>query len=120
MVDVHRITVTPAGAHVEIRVGGRTVGESDRALVLRERGVRPRWYLPRDDVRTDLLRPSATVTACPFKGRASYWSLEVDGQTHPDLAWSYEDPLPRVRSIAGLLCFYDERAELLVDGARPA
>ena len=45
--------------------------------------------------------------------------LEVDGHTLPDVVWSYEDPLPRVQAIAGLLCFYDERVEVLVDGARP-
>jgi uncharacterized protein (DUF427 family) len=110
----HTITVRPADSRVEVRVGGTTVAASDRALVLHETGLRPRYYLPREDVRTDLLKPTEKATACPFKGQASYWSLELGDETWVDLVWSYETPIPERADITGLLCFYDERVELLV------
>lgn len=108
----HKITITPAGRHVEVRVGDELLAATDRAVVLRETGLPARYYLPREDVRTDLLRPTATQTTCPFKGQASYWSAEVGGETQEDLVWSYETPIPGAEGIAGLLCFYNDRVEL--------
>lgn len=113
----HQITVTPARARVVVSVGGHRVAESDRALVLQEGSLPPRYYLPREDVRTDLLRPSTNTSTCPFKGQASYWSVVVDGQQHDDVVWSYEAPIDDVGEIAGLLCFYNERVELEVEPA---
>jgi uncharacterized protein (DUF427 family) len=110
----HRITVAPADVHVEVRVGRHKVAESDRAVVLEETGLPARYYLPPEDVRTDLLKPTSRTTRCPFKGEASYWSLELDDERHENLVWSYEAPLPEVREIGGLLCFYNERVDLIV------
>jgi uncharacterized protein (DUF427 family) len=64
----------------------------------------------------DLLRPSMTVTHCPYKGTASYWSLEVNGRVHNDLVWTYRTPLPESMKITGLVCFYNEKVDLYVDG----
>ncbi len=114
----HRITVTPADVHVEVRVGGQKVAESDRPVLLDETGLPTRYYLPPEDVRTDLLTPTSRTTTCPFKGEASYWSLQVGEEVHDNLVWSYEAPLLEVGEIAGLLCFYNERVELSVDGER--
>ena len=114
MTTGHTITVRPAGEHVEVRVGGQTVAASDRALVLHETGLRPRYYLPREDVRTDLLKTTDKATTCPFKGQASYWSLQLGDETWVDLVWSYETPIPERAEIAGRLCFYDERVELVL------
>lgn len=111
----HRITVTPADVHVEVSVGGQKVAESDRPVLLHETGLPIRYYLPREDVRTDLLKPTNQTTTCPFKGEASYWSLELADRVHDSLVWSYEAPLPEVREIAGLLCFYNEKVDLIVD-----
>ena len=72
---------------------------------------------------TSLLRPSDTVTHCPYKGAATYWSVELDGTLHEDLIWCYRAPLPESQKIAGLACFYNERVDLFVDGVaqeRPA
>jgi uncharacterized protein (DUF427 family) len=113
MASGHKITITPTDRHIEVTVGGESVAASDRAVVLEESGLPARYYLPRQDVRTDLLRPTATSTTCPFKGQASYWSVEAGGEVHDDLVWSYEDPIPEAAAIAGLMCFYTERgAEL--------
>jgi uncharacterized protein (DUF427 family) len=111
MTSGHRITISPASRHVEISVGGVKLAESDRAVLLEETGIRGRYYLPREDVRTEYLRPTATKTTCPFKGEASYWSVDLDGDVHKDLVWSYESPIPAAAGIAGLLCFYAERVD---------
>ena len=67
-------------------------------------------------MRAELLGPSARQTTCPFKGEASYWSVQVGGDVHEDLVWSYQTPIPEAAAIA-LLCFYNERVELTVSGA---
>ncbi len=118
----HSITITPVEQHVEVRVNGVTVAESDRPVLLDETGLPTRYYLPRDDVRFDLLRATTSETVCPFKGQASYWSVEAGGDVHEDLVWSYEAPIPAAEGVTGLMCFYNERVDLVVDGqaqARP-
>lgn len=112
----HRITVTPTDVHVEVRVGGRIVAESDRPVLLDETGLPTRYYLRPDDVRTDLLKPTSRTTTCPFKGTASYWSLHLGDKVYEDLVWSYQAPLPEVAEISGLLCFYNEKVDLIVGG----
>ena len=116
MATGHTITTTQGNAHVVVTLGGTKLAESDRPVLLDETGLPTRYYLPRADVRTDLLRATDTHTTCPFKGVASYWSAEVDGEVHEDLVWSYPDPIPQAAQIAGLLCFYPDRVELSVDG----
>ena len=78
-----------------------------------------RYYLPRADVRMDLLRATSFATQCPFKGDASYWTLELESGAHDGIAWSYETPIERSAGIAGLVCFYNERADLTVQPAGP-
>jgi uncharacterized protein (DUF427 family) len=68
-------------------------------------------------VRTELLRPTDHQTTCPFKGEASYWSVQVGDEVHENLVWSYQAPIPSAAAIAGLMCFYNERVELTVNGA---
>jgi uncharacterized protein (DUF427 family) len=116
MTQGHRITITPAEVHVEISVDGVKLAESNRPVLLEETGLPTRYYLPREDVRTDLLRPTSSETTCPFKGQASYWSAEVDGRTHDDLVWTYERPIPEAEGITGLMAFLTERVDLIVDG----
>jgi uncharacterized protein (DUF427 family) len=64
----------------------------------------------------DLLRPTSFRTTCPFKGEASYWSLDIDGQTHDGIVWSYEEPLPAAVEITRMMAFYPDRAQVTVDG----
>jgi uncharacterized protein (DUF427 family) len=120
MATGHTITTTPKQLHVEVTLNGEKLAESDRPVLLDETGLPTRYYLPREDVRTDLLEPTDSVTTCPFKGQASYWSAEVGGETHEDLVWSYENPIPQAEQIAGLMCFYPDRVVLTVDGAPAA
>ncbi|MCX2923802.1 DUF427 domain-containing protein [Streptomyces sp. NEAU-W12] len=99
----HRITLEQSERHVRVVHGGEVLAESDRALVLRETGCPPRYYIPSGDVRLDLLTPSDTRTHCPFKGTASYWSRPGTA----DLVWAYPDPKPDVAGIKDHLCFYE-------------
>jgi uncharacterized protein (DUF427 family) len=116
MAQGHQITITHPELHVEVSVAGVKVAESDRPVLLDETGLPTRYYLPREDVRTELLKPTNAETTCPFKGQASYWSLEAGGEVHDDIVWSYQNPIPKAGEIAGLLCFYNERVDLAVDG----
>src|SRR5688572_5136183 len=118
MTQGHTITITPADQHVEVHIDGVKVAESVRPVLLEETGLPTRYYLPREDVRTDLLRPTTSETVCPFKGQASYWSVEVDGEVHDDIVWSYESPIPDAEGITGLMSFYNERVDLVVDGQK--
>ncbi len=121
MASGHQITITPTARHVEVFLGGEKLASSDRAVVLTETGLPDRYYLPAEDVRTGLLRPTATKSTCPYKGEASYWSAEAGGQVHRDIVWSYPDPIPSAAGIAGLLCFWPERgAEVRVSEPAPA
>ena len=69
-----------------------------------------------DESNVRALVERATVTSCPYKGNARYWSVVVDGTTHEDVAWGYDFPLPESIRIAGLIAFYSERVDLYVDG----
>src|SRR5215207_6845132 len=113
----HTVTITPSDAHVEVRLDGELLAASDRPLRLSETGLPDRWYLPRDDVRMDLLRATSFRTTCPFKGDASYWSAEVGQTTHDGIVWAYEEPIEAAADIAGYLSFYPTRTEITVDGA---
>jgi uncharacterized protein (DUF427 family) len=95
-----------------VEVDGVTVADSRHARILFETGLPARYYLPKTDVRLDLLEHTDTVTHCPYKGSAEYWS--VNG--HEDLAWSYRTPLPESERIAGLIAFYNEKLDIYLDG----
>ena len=109
----HRVDTLRSSRRVEVYVKGERVANSVRPLVLYETSLPARYYLPATDVRTDLLTASETISYCPYKGWARYLS-------HPevaDVAWSYPDPIPENPKIRDLICFYNERVDLVVDGS---
>lgn len=107
-----RVDCIASTRHVKVKLGGEVVAESDHPIILFETGLKPRYYLPKLDVRMDLLRPSDTHTACPYKGTASYYSMEVGGKLYEDIVWYYPQALPESMPIAGgYLCFYDEKVD---------
>jgi uncharacterized protein (DUF427 family) len=112
----HRVDVLHSSRHVRVEIDGVTVADSVRPTILFETGLPPRYYLPLPDTRTDLMAPTATVSHCPYKGAASYWSVDAGTGLHPDIAWGYRAPLPESQKIAGLACFYNEKVDLYVDG----
>ena len=112
---LHRVSTEHADAHVVVRHDGTVLADSRRPVLLHETGLRARYYLPREDVRLELLEPSARTTRCPWKGEASYWSARVGDTLLEDVVWSYVDPIADVPAIKGLLCFYDERLDVVVE-----
>ena len=106
-----RIDVVPCPARVRVEFGGEVVADSTRALVMREADYPPVHYFPRDDVRMDLLVRTEHATRCPYKGDASYWTVESGGRTAENAVWSYEDPIPGMTGIAGYLAFYRNRMD---------
>ncbi|MFC7243071.1 DUF427 domain-containing protein [Catellatospora aurea] len=115
--DPHtRVDILASSRHVRVEVDGVTVAESHRPMVLFETGLPPRFYLPKTDVRLDLLKPTDTVSHCPYKGQAEYWSVRAGDTVHDDLVWSYRTPLHESRKIEGLVSFYNEKVDLYVDG----
>ncbi|MGQ0465132.1 MAG: DUF427 domain-containing protein [Sporichthyaceae bacterium] len=110
------IEVVESTRQVRIELDGVVLAESKDARILSEGRLRPRYYLPEADVRMDLLTPSDTSSRCPYKGAAEYWSVAVGGNVHPDVAWTYRSPIPERADIAGLICFYDEKVDLYLDG----
>jgi uncharacterized protein (DUF427 family) len=114
----HRVDVRRSSRHVRVELDGQVLAESTRPTMVFETGLPVRHYLPPEDVDTSLFEPSGTVTACAYKGIAAYRSLVLPEHTVADLVWTYADPLPDAVAITGLLCFFEERVDLTVDGVR--
>jgi uncharacterized protein (DUF427 family) len=112
----HRVDVLSSSRHVRVAVAGETLAETRRPWLLFETGLPTRYYLPKADVRMDLLVPTDRATQCPYKGRARYWSARVGDRVEEDLAWSYPFPIPECPKIQNLIAFYNERADIWVDG----
>lgn len=112
----HRVACRTTSRHVLVTLDGEVLADSRRAVLLLETNLPGRYYLPRSDVRPDLLTPSATRTECAYKGVASYWSARVGDRAVPDLAWGYEEPLTEGLPVAGHVCFWSERTDLSLDG----
>jgi uncharacterized protein (DUF427 family) len=115
-----RIDILPSSREVVVRRGDVELARTTHAHVLHETGLPVRWYLPRVDVRMDLLQPSDTVTHCPYKGRASHLSAQLGDEVVADVAWTYPAPLPESEQVAGLVSFYDDKVTITVDGEPPS
>jgi uncharacterized protein (DUF427 family) len=113
-----RIDILHSSRHVEVEVNGVKIADTHKPTLLFETGLPTRYYMPKVDVRMDLLTRTNSVTGCAYKGFAQYWSVEAGGETFEDLAWSYKTPLPENVKIAGFVAFYNERADIIVDGER--
>ncbi|HEX6231873.1 MAG TPA: DUF427 domain-containing protein [Jiangellaceae bacterium] len=114
----HRVDVRRSNRHVRVVADGEVVADTHRPALLSETGLPNRYYVPLDDVRRGLLEPSATHTVCPYKGRASYHTLDVGGRRIPDAAWSYLEPLKNALKVRDHLCFSGDGVEVHVDGQR--
>jgi uncharacterized protein (DUF427 family) len=111
-VGPHRISTRPSTKHVRVEHDGQVLAESDRAVELDETGLPTRYYLPREDVRMDLLTPTDTTSHCPFKGDATYFSAPGA----KDAFWVYEAPSEAdAQPIAGLLAPWPGRVEVVVE-----
>jgi uncharacterized protein (DUF427 family) len=111
-----RVDVLPSSRHVRVELDGRTIADSRRPTLLFETGLPTRYYLPPKDVHKEYIQPSDLVTCCPYKGQASYWSVKIGDKVHTNIVWGYPDPIPENPKIRGLVCFFNERVDLYVDG----
>jgi uncharacterized protein (DUF427 family) len=110
----HRIDIVHSSRHVRVELDGTTLAESSRPRLLFEPPLPVRYYLPREDVRADLLSPSEKRTACAYKGQASYFSLPDVA----DVAWTYPEPLREASEVQGYVAFFNEHVDIFVDGER--
>jgi uncharacterized protein (DUF427 family) len=113
----HSVDILAGSRVVRLELDGEVLAESKRPTLLFETFLPVRYYLPREDVRVEL-RPSGTRTRCPYKGEASYFSPVAGGHPVPDLVWTYPDPLDACARIRDLVCFFDERVDVVLDGER--
>ena len=116
-----RVDALRSSRHVEVRLHGETIADTTGPVLLFETSLPTRYYIPKLDVRMELLRPSVLTTACPYKGTANYFSAAVPGSllvenVVENIAWCYRTPIPQVPTIENHLCFFNERVDLLVDG----
>jgi len=112
-----RVDSLRSSRRIRIEKDGVVIADSTSPVVLLETGLPARFYLPRTDVNWALMVTSETQTQCPYKGISTgYWSIDVNRAHHEDLAWSYDFPTRVCAPIAGLVCFYNEKVDVFIDG----
>jgi uncharacterized protein (DUF427 family) len=112
-----RVDALRSHRHVRIELDGVVLAETRTPVLLFETGLPTRYYIDRTDVSFTNLEPSDTQSLCPYKGTTSgYWSVRIGETVHPDLAWTYDYPLPAVTQIARMIAFYNEKVDVFVDG----
>jgi uncharacterized protein (DUF427 family) len=108
----HRIDARRTSRHIRVSIGREVVADTRRAVALFETGLPTRWYIPREDVLTELSRNDGHRTTCAYKGHATHW--DVAGEQA--IAWSYELPLNDAMPVRSMVAFYNERVDVEVDG----
>ena len=96
---------------VRATFGGEVVVDTEHARLLHETRLLPVYYLPRRDVRFELLEPTATRTHCPFKGDARYWSIRVGDRVAEDAVWGYDEPIAGAPDLAPYVALYFDRLD---------
>jgi uncharacterized protein (DUF427 family) len=107
----HRIYFADFLPRVRAVVAGRTVLDTTRGKLLYETGILPRFYAPIADFDAEALARTDHSTHCPFKGDASYWSLDVNGSSRENAVWAYESPLEQAAWLEGYASLYHEQAD---------
>lgn len=114
----HRVDAYASSRHVEVFADGVKIADTRRPVIVYETDLPPRYYVPKLDVRMDLLTHVERRTGCPYKGFAGYYDVKTGGSTHRATVWEYATPFAEMAKIAGLLAFYQEKLEVRVDGER--
>jgi uncharacterized protein (DUF427 family) len=113
-----RIEILPSTRSVRVAVDGVTIAETTSALFLLETTLRTRYYLPPTSVKWEYLTSNDQESLCPYKGKANYYDVTVNGRTYRNLVWYYRTPTMESAPIAGHFCFYNEKVDIWVDGKR--
>lgn len=114
------IDVRQSSRHLRVELAGTTVAETRRPKLLFETSLPVRYYIPTEDVRMELLEPSATISQCAYKGEASYWSARIGERVFVDVAWCYREPLALAAQVKDLVCFFQERVDAVIVDGEPA
>ncbi|WP_243048795.1 DUF427 domain-containing protein [Dyella sp. RRB7] len=109
----HPITITPNPRRVVVKVAGRIVADTRRALTLQEASYPAVQYIPREDVDVSLLQRTDHATYCPYKGECAYYSIPVGGERTVNAVWTYENPYEAVAAIKAHLAFYPDRVDAI-------
>jgi uncharacterized protein (DUF427 family) len=112
----HRVDLLPENRRVKVVFGGVTIADSGTALRVEETDHGPVYYVPEKDVRLDLMHPTEHHTRCPYKGEASYWTIELpadtgSGRRSENAVWAYPSPYDEVSRLAGYYAFYPNRVD---------
>jgi uncharacterized protein (DUF427 family) len=107
----HRVDLHPDGHHVKVTFGGKVIADSTAALRVEETGHGPVYYIPAKDMRLDLMKKTAHTSYCPFKGTASYWTIDAGGKVSENAIWGYETPYDETAKLAGHYAFYGSRVD---------
>ncbi|MEM6999786.1 MAG: DUF427 domain-containing protein [Pseudomonadota bacterium] len=115
----HQVAITATTDNVTIRIGDLAIARSNRTLSLRESRYPQAHYIPLEDVRTDLLTDSNTETYCPFKGKARYYNLNLDGRVVEDALWYYPEPYDECQALIGTVAFYADKVAIEISQDMP-
>ncbi len=110
--DYH-IRMEPSPRRVRVQFGNEWIADSTEMMLLYEVNHLPVYYFPVKDVRLDLLHPTEHSTHCPYKGDASYWTIEADGKTAENAVWAYQEPFDEMAAIdlQDYCAFYWDRVD---------
>ena len=109
----HPITIAPASGRLRVLVSGKVIAQTERALILEEKGYPQVFYVPREDVDMSLLERTSHYSYCPYKGDCTYFSIPEGGSRSEYAVWSYEEPYEAVSSIRDYLAFYPTRVDAI-------
>jgi uncharacterized protein (DUF427 family) len=113
----HPITIAPNPKRVRVTFAGSVIADTRRALTLKEANYPPVHYVPRADADMSLLKPTAHTSHCPYKGDASYFSIQTSGRSAENAVWSYPQPYPAAQAIKDHLAFYPDRVDGIEEDA---
>ena len=109
----HRVDLHPDNKHVRVTFGGKVIADSTASLRCEETGHGPVYYIPAKDMAIDLMKKTEHTTYCPFKGTASYWTIDVGGNRSENAIWGYEAPYDETAPLAGYYAFYGSRVDAI-------
>ncbi|HEY7997882.1 MAG TPA: DUF427 domain-containing protein [Pseudolabrys sp.] len=107
----HPISIARNQKRVRVTFLGTVIADTTQALTLKEASYPAVQYVPRADTNMDLLKATAHASHCPYKGDASYFSIEASGRIAENAVWSYQQPFPAVAEIKDYLAFYPNRVD---------
>jgi uncharacterized protein (DUF427 family) len=103
----HPISVVRVNKTVTVRVNGEEILKTKKAYLLNETGHKPTYYFPIEDVKEGLLKATPSMTVCPYKGKAHYYSLTTESGEFKDSVWQYSEPTEEFDAIRNYVAFYD-------------